>query len=189
MVENAEATLIKQVLNGRRECYRPLVEKYQKKVYLLACSMLNHSAEAQDIAQESFLLAYKNLHDLKDWSKYGSWLFGITRNLCYTTLRNRKVQPKSLDEISYEYLTNVVPMRPTEEDGIDLIDTMLKKLDLLPDKYRILIRLKYLEDYSYQEISEMLDIPVDRVRSRLFEGRRMLRERIERDRRVEHDRS
>jgi len=189
VVENAETTLIQQVLNGRRECYRPLVEKYQKKVYLLACSMITNSAEAQDIAQEAFLLAYKNLHDLKDWTKYGSWLFGITRNLCYTALRHRKIQPQSLDDFQLENASNVVPMRPTDEDGIDLIDTLLQKLDLLPDKYRNLLRLKYLEDYSYQEISEMLDLPIDRIRSRLFEGRRMLRERVERDRRIENDRS
>ncbi|MGC9330014.1 MAG: sigma factor, partial [Candidatus Hinthialibacter sp.] len=55
MTKNAEATLVSQVLNGRRECYRPLVEKYQMKVYLLACSMLGNPSEAQDIAQETFL--------------------------------------------------------------------------------------------------------------------------------------
>ncbi len=176
MAQNAEATLISQVLNGRRECYRPLVEKYQMKAYLLACSMIGNPAEAQDIAQEAFLVAYKNLQQLKDREKFGSWLFGIIRNLCYSVMRKQKIETESIDSVAYQNLPNVVTMRPVEENGVDILSTLMNRLEELPEKYQILLRLKYLEDYSYQEISEMLDIPVDLVRSRLFEGRRMLRE-------------
>ena len=77
-------------------------------------------------------------------------------------------------------------MRPPGEDGLDIVETLLAKLDQLPEKYQVLLRLKYLEDYSYQEIAEMLDLPVDLVRSRLFEGRRLLREGMDRIRRVEN---
>lgn len=188
MAQNAEATLVSQVLSGRRECYRPLVEKYQKKVYLLACSMVGIPAEAQDIAQEAFLVAYKNLHQLKDRERFGSWLFGITRNLSYTALRKQKIETESIDSVAYRDIPNVVPMRPAEENGVDILATLMSRLEELPEKYRILLRLKYLEDYSYQEISEMLDIPVDLVRSRLFEGRRMLREDMDSVRRLANER-
>lgn len=187
MAQNAEATLISQVLSGRRECYRPLVEKYQSKIYLLACSMMGNPAEAQDIAQETFLVAYKNLHQLKDREKFGFWLFGIARNLCYGVMRKRKIETEPIDSVAYRDIPNVVPLRPAEEHGVDILTTLMNRLERLPEKYQILLRLKYLEDYSYQEISEMLDIPVDLVRSRLFEGRRMLREDLDDVRRLANE--
>jgi RNA polymerase sigma-70 factor (ECF subfamily) len=186
MMHNADSALVQQVLIGRRECYRPLVEKYKKKVFVLACSMIGNAAEAQDVSQEVFYIAFKNLHGLKDRHKFGSWLYGITRNLCYSVLRKQRVEPESLEELNYFELPNVVEMRPADKSGEDLTDKLLHQLEKLPEKYRILLRLKYLEDYSYQEISEMLDLPVDLIRSRLFEGRRMLRENIEQTRRIEN---
>lgn len=187
MAQNAEATLVSQVLTGRRECYRPLVEKYQTKVYLLACSILGNPSEAQDIAQEVFLVAYKSLHQLKEREKFGSWLFGITRHLCYGSIRKHKIETEPIDSVAYQDIPNVVPMRPSEENGVDILSLLMNRLEQLPDKYQVLLRLKYLEDYSYQEISEMLDIPVDLVRSRLFEGRRMLREDMDNVRRIANE--
>lgn len=183
---NTEATLVQQVLNGKKECYRPLVEAYQRRIYVLAASIMRNSAEAQDIAQESFLVAFKNLHELKDKTKFGTWLYGITRNLCYTALRKKKIEPERLDDVPPSEYANVVPMRPSFNEGEDLLDTLLKRLELLPEKYRTLLRLKYMEDLSYQEISEMLDLNIDIVRSRLFEGRRLLREGMEKAWRVQN---
>ncbi len=187
-MDNAEFTLIQQILAGRRDCYRPLVEKYQKKVFLLANSMIHNTAEAQDIAQETFLLAYRKLRELKDLTKFSSWLFGITRNLCYTRLRQKKVEPESLEAIpAYHNSLNIISLKPNQDEGEDLQDLLLKRLKKLPEKYQTLLRLKYLDDYSYQEISEMLDLPIDLVRSRLFEGRRILREGMQKARRVNNE--
>jgi RNA polymerase sigma-70 factor (ECF subfamily) len=77
-------------------------------------------------------------------------------------------------------------MRPATENGLDLVDMLILRMERLPEKFRVLLRLKYLEDYSYQEISEMLDIPLDLVRSRLFEGRRLLREKMKKSRSIEY---
>ncbi|MBD3268157.1 sigma-70 family RNA polymerase sigma factor [bacterium] len=178
MVDKTEATLVQQVLSGKTECYRPLVDKYQKKVFMLAYSFIGNANDAQDIAQEAFLAAYKQLSGLKDRTKFGSWLFGITRNLCKSQLRKRMVEPEFLDCESDEEISKVVSMRPSTENGLDLIDMLILRMERLPEKYRVILRLKYLEDYSYQEISEMMHIPIDLVRSRLFEGRRLLRERL-----------
>jgi RNA polymerase sigma-70 factor, ECF subfamily len=178
MFDKTEATLIEQVLHGKTECYRPLVEKYQKKIYLLAYSFIGNSGDAQDIAQEAFLTAYKKLSELKDRTKFGSWLYGITRNLCCSALRKRQVEPEFLDSVPDEDFSKVISMRPSTENGLDLVDMLILRMERLPEKYRVLLRLKYLEDYSYDEISTMLDLPLDLVRSRLFEGRRLLRERL-----------
>lgn len=176
--DQTDAALIKQVLSGNRECYRPLVDKYQRSVYHLACSLIHHSTEAQDIAQETFLTAYKNIRKLKDHAKFGSWLYGITRNLCLESLRKRKKEPEYLDNASLLKLDVAVEDKVKELTGKDITDTLIAKLDTMPDKYQSLLRLKYLQDYSYQEIADMMDIPADLVRSRLFEGRKMLREEV-----------
>ncbi|MGC9329114.1 MAG: RNA polymerase sigma factor, partial [Candidatus Hinthialibacter sp.] len=118
---------------------------------------------------------------------FGSWVFGIARNLCYSALRQQKIKTEPIDSVAYQDMPNVVPMRPSEENGVDILSVLMKRLDDLPEKYRVLLRLKYLEDYSYQEISDMLDIPVDLVRSRLFEGRRLLREDLDSVRRIAHE--
>lgn len=179
IMKETEATLIHQVRKGRRECFRPLVEKYERKVFLLACSLLGNGTDAQDAAQDAFFLAFQKLGELRETGKFGPWLFGITRNLCFEMLRKRREAPTALDDVPAQDLKNVIAMRPSEEEGESLVDVMLRRLDDLPEKYRVLLRLKYLEDYSYQEIAEMTDIPVDLVRSRLYEGRRMLREGVE----------
>ena len=178
MSDQTDVTLIKQVLSGRKECYRPLVEKYRKIIYHIGFTLLRNISEAQDITQETFLIAYKNLRELKDRKKFGSWLYGIARNLCYETLRKKRIEPELIHEIMESEKFNVVEMRPSDPNGEDLLESLLNKLESLPEKYRVLLYLKYLEDYSYMEIAEMLDLPVDLVRSRLFEGRRLLREGV-----------
>lgn len=186
MPETTEATLIEQVLKGRRECFRPLVEQYQRRVYHLANSMLDNGPEAQDIAQEAFLTAYQKLRELDDPAKFGSWLYGITRNLCYNARRSRRIHTQPIDDTPPQALENVVSLRPAGPD--DNADDLLNRLEAMPEKYRILLRLKYLDDYSYQEIARLTDLPVDLVRSRLFEGRRILKERMEETRREDHGR-
>ncbi|MBI1390055.1 MAG: sigma-70 family RNA polymerase sigma factor [bacterium] len=188
MPEKTEATLIREVLKGKRECFRPLVERYQSKVFVLANGLLGNGPEAQDIAQEAFLLAFQKLRELEDPEKFGSWLYGITRNLCYNARRSRKIETEPYDESYHQHMANVIAMRPPGEEGESITAVMLRRLERMPDKYRDLLRLKYVEDYSYQEIAEMLDLPVDLVRSRLFEGRRILRERMEETRSEEYGR-
>ncbi len=188
MPDTTEATLIEQVLKGKRECFRPLVEAYQKKVFLLAHGLLGHGPEAQDIAQEVFLLAFQKLRELDDPQKFGSWLYGITRNLCYNAIRKHKIEAEPFDESLPQHSSNVVALKPVLNENSEAAQDMMIRLERLPEKYRTPLRLKYLEEYSYQEIAELLDWPVDLVRSRLFEGRRILRERMEQRRREEHGR-
>lgn len=180
MDAQTEITLIAQVLKGQRECFRPLVEAYQRKVFHLACSLVGNPTEAQDIAQETFLTAFQNLGRLKQHARFSSWLFGITRNLCYEALRQRKLDPQPFEETQDYAAPQVISLNKETDPNQDLVRQMMARLERLPEKYRVLLRLKYLENYRYAEIAELLDLPVDLVRSRLFEGRRILREGLER---------
>lgn len=172
--ELSDADLVQRVLAGKREAFRFLVDGYRQSVYNLAYSILGSREDAQDVAQEAFLAAYRRLPDLRDRSKFGSWLFGTTRHLCYVVLRRRRVVGVQvpLEEVKALAAESRDPIRE------DRVTMAMEAMEDLPDKYKVLLRLKYLGGYSYQHIAEMMDLPEITVKSRLFEGRRMLRERV-----------
>jgi RNA polymerase sigma-70 factor (ECF subfamily) len=172
--ELSDADLVQRVLVGKREAFRFLVERYRQSVYNLAYSILGSREDAQDIAQEAFLAAYRRLPELRDWDKFGSWLFGTTRHLCYVLLRRRRVLGGQVPIEGADTLA-AEARESTEEDHMTM---MLEAMGGLPDKYQVLLRLKYLGGYSYKVIAEMMDLPEITVKSRLFEARRMLRERV-----------
>ncbi len=82
-----DSTLVQQSLNGNTDAFGALVKKYQSAAYGLAFHIVKNFADAQDLAQESFIEAYKNLEKLRDKSKFASWLKGITANVCKMWLR------------------------------------------------------------------------------------------------------
>ncbi len=172
----SDAELVQRVLAGRREWFQTLVERYRKKVYSLAYSILSNWQDAQDVAQEAFFSAYRRLPDLRDPKKFGAWLFGTTRHLCYVALREKRVIG---EHIPVEQIGSAAAGPPQEEAQDDQLALMLAAMEDLPDKYQLLLRLKYLGGYSYREIAQLADVPEVTVKSRLFEGRRMLRERVE----------
>ncbi|MFH1738910.1 MAG: sigma-70 family RNA polymerase sigma factor [bacterium] len=173
--EMSDADLVERVLTGDREAFGRLVDRYQQGVYNLAYAILGSWQDAQDIAQEAFFAAFRRLPELRDWNKFGNWLFGTTRHLCYVLLRRRRVVG---EQVPLEDVEAFIAESPSTDEE-DRIALTLNAIEKLPDKYQVLLRLKYLGGYSYRRISEMSDLPEVTVKSRLFEGRRMLREHIE----------
>jgi len=169
-----EVDLVLRVLSGDRAAYGVLMSRYQRRVYHLAYSILGSWQDAQDVSQEAFFAAYRRLPKLKDPGKFGGWLFGTARHICYVTLRKRRVIGEQVPIEEVEFLAT----RPVEDIPGDREALMLQGIRDLPEKYQVLLRLKYLGGYSYQRVAEMLDLPEVTVKSRLFEGRRMLRERV-----------
>ncbi len=172
----SDAELVYCVLSGRRDWFQTLVDRYRRQVYGLAYSMLGNWQDAQDVAQEAFFSAYRRLPDLRDPAKFGSWLFGTTRHLCYVVLRKRRVIGEQVPVEQAETLAVKPSQEETQDDQLAL---MLRAMQQLPDKYQSLLRLKYIGGYSYRDIARMLDVPEVTVKSRLFEGRRLLREQVE----------
>ena len=172
--ETCDAMLVQRVLGGDREAFGCLVNRHQQSVYNLAYSILGSWQDAQDVAQEAFFAAFRRLPELRDRNKFGNWLFGTTRHLCYVLLRRRRVVGEQVPLDQVEGLVAESPAEAEEDRG----SLALKAIEALPDKYQVLLRLKYLSGYSYRRISEMFDLPEVTVKSRLFEGRRMLREHI-----------
>jgi RNA polymerase sigma-70 factor (ECF subfamily) len=185
-VNYVETRLAKLARNGDRRAFSELVDLYKDKIFHLAYRMLYNVEEAEDVVQETFLRVYSNLHRFDENQKFSTWIYRIGTNLCIDRLRRRK-QTYSLDaEVSESEGADWYSMLPsderTPEGELILSETqeqVRKAIDALPEKYKSAVILRYLHDMSLQEISEILNIPVTTVKTRVHRGREYLRERLE----------
>jgi RNA polymerase sigma-70 factor (ECF subfamily) len=176
---------IKQVLKGDQEAYGEIVEIYKNSVYQLCYRMLGNRHEAEDIAQEAFLRAYVNIKSFNQDLKFSTWLFRIATNLCIDRMRKKKPDYYLDAEVAgtegltmYSQVTSNTPLPETEVESQELQETVHKEIQKLPEKYRSAIILKYIEDLSLNEISEILDLPLGTVKTRIHRGREALRQNL-----------
>jgi RNA polymerase sigma-70 factor (ECF subfamily) len=190
MVDADESRLAALARNGDRKAFAEIVKRYEKKIMKLGFRMLNQRQEAEDVAQETFLKVYNNLNRYDMTLKFSTWIYRIATNLCIDHLRRRKEQV-SLDAFSAdsanessnrELQAKIADKWSTPENQVilsELQDQVQKAVQQLPDKYRLAIVLRYMQELSLQEISEILDIPLSTVKTRIHRGREVLRKKLE----------
>lgn len=177
--------IIMRVKKGDQEAFAELVELYKDKVYQISYRMLGNTHEAQDVAQEAFLRAYMNIDSYDTSRKFSTWLFRITTNLSIDRMRKKKPDFYLDEEVpGTEGLTLSSQLAASEETPEDLVvtkemhDWLQIEISSLPVKYRSAIILKYIEDLSLKEISEILDLPIATVKTRIHRGREALRKKL-----------
>jgi RNA polymerase sigma-70 factor (ECF subfamily) len=171
--------LVWQTLNGDRRGFDRLVKKYQGAVYGLAYHWTKNFADAQDLTQEAFFQAYEKLDQLRDREKFAGWLRGIATNLCRMWQRDRPDRVESLDAPDNRRLLDELP-HPADGPGEALEARERQKavadiLARLSDRVRLTATLFYIDDLSYQEISDFLGVPVTTVESRLHKAKQYLK--------------
>ncbi len=182
MKEDAELvrqTLTKSDLNS----YDCLVKRYQKQVYNLALHTLGNSEDAGDVVQETFLRAYNKLHTFRQDASFLTWLYKIASNLCIDQIRARNSRSAlSLDVETGEGREPVAESRTSNPENIvvrnNLQEIIQREVLQLPERYRMVIVMRHLQDMSVEEIARILEIPDGTVKTHLFRGREMLRERL-----------
>ena len=184
--DNLETRLARRAKTGDRGAFEDLVQMYNDKIYRLCYRMLGNRQEAEDVVQETFLRVFRNLDRYDETMKFSTWIYRIATNLCIDLLRKRKNE-FSLDETSSaENETNnfhgiLADDEPSPENMALLSETqsnVRNAIESLPKKYKTVVILKYLHDMSLQEISEVLDLPVSTVKTRVHRGREYLRKKI-----------
>ena len=177
--------LVKEVKKGDTEAFSELVELFKDKVYQVAYRMVGHPQEAQDVAQEAFLRAYTNLDKYDMNRKFSTWLFRIATNVAIDRLRKKKPdfyledKVKGTEGLTYE--SQLAADQELPEDQVvtlEMQEWIQSEINQLPLQYRSAIILKYMEDLSLKEISEILDMPVSTVKTRIHRGREALRKRM-----------
>ena len=176
---------IKQVLKGDQSAYGEIVEIYKDKVFQLCYRILGNRHEAEDMAQEAFIRAYVNISSFNIDLKFSTWLYRIATNLCIDRIRKKKPDYYLDAEVSgtdgltmYSQVASDTILPEDEVESIELQETIQREITKLPEKYRSVIVLKYIEELSLNEISEILDIPLGTVKTRIHRGREALRHQL-----------
>lgn len=171
--------IIGRVRGGETRLFEELVRRYQGQVYGMAARLVGGRGDAEDVAQEAFLKAFRGLEGFKGDAKFSTWLYRITWNVCTDWLRrNRKPgrRPSSIDETP-EVADSRVDVAGSLVES-ERREEIRRALDGLPDKYRSVVTLMYFQKMSYDQISAVLGLPLKTIETRLYRARRMLREAL-----------
>jgi len=160
---------------GELGAFDRLVLKYQKPLYFLVLKMLGNPADAEDVVQEAFIRAYRSLDGFDSERPFQPWLYRIAINLTLTTIHRRKQHARVTLEDA-ELVGDPVATDPEDRDTDELGRVALKASMALPEDQRAVLLLRVQEGLSYDQISEVLDIPLGTVMSRLNRARTKLRE-------------
>ncbi|HLR81051.1 MAG TPA: RNA polymerase sigma factor SigW [Bacillota bacterium] len=176
---------IKQVKRGDQSAFEDVVSFFQHKIYQHCFRMLGNAHEAEDMAQEAFIRAYVNIHSYDENRKFSTWLYRIATNLTIDRIRKRKpdyfldAELKGTDGLNmYSQLAADERLPEEEVQNLELQNYIQEEIAALSPKYRTVIMLRYLEEFSLREISEILDIPLGTVKTRIHRGREALRKKL-----------
>ena len=175
-MDEKEPLLITSSKNGDKEAFAELVSIYQEKVYNLAYQMVHNHADAEDIAQETFIRLYRKIHKFKGGSTFFTWLYRITVNVAKNFLRAKPVNHVLFEDTVINTNLLVEGNNPSTETISKETDrTIAKAIDMLPFEQRTAVILHDIEGVSHKEISEIMHCSEGTVWSRLFYARKKLR--------------
>ncbi|WP_018665395.1 RNA polymerase sigma factor SigW [Heyndrickxia acidiproducens] len=184
-METIVSKQIKQVMKGDQNAFNDIVDFYKDKVYQICFRMIGCQHEAEDLAQETFLRAYVNIGSFRQERKFSSWLYRIATNLCIDRIRKKKPDYYLDAEISgtdgltlYSTIAAGEKRPDLQVETLELQEMIQREILNLPEKYRVMIVLKYIDELSLLEISDMLGIPLGTVKTRIHRGREALRKQL-----------
>jgi RNA polymerase sigma-70 factor (ECF subfamily) len=176
--EQLDHELVARVQQGDKSAYDLLVIKYQHKIVQLVNRYVKDASEAQDVAQEAFIKAYRALDSFRGESAFYTWLYRIAINTAknYLVARARRSSDYQVDILDAEQVENAPQLQGVETPerllfSQEIIETIKTAIDNLPEEMRVAIMLREFEGMSYEEIAQAMDCPVGTVRSRIFRAR------------------
>jgi RNA polymerase sigma factor (sigma-70 family) len=164
--------LIERCLRGDTLGYKELYLRYSKAMYNTCLRLLNNTAEAEDVLQESFIEAFKNLERFEYRTSFGGWLKQICINKAINQLKKRKIDLVDIEQVSgYDSAAEL----PVDEIEIALqVDAVKKAIMKLPDGYRTVLNLYLLEGYDHEEIAEILQVAESTTRTQYMRAKQKL---------------
>ncbi len=176
-----DSDLISRAKSGDSKAYDLLLQKYKNSVYNLVYRMVRDIQEAEDLTQEAFIKAFNSLKQFNEEYAFSTWLYKIATNNCIDYFRKRKLQTYSLDKpIQYkdsEIQQDIPDPELNPEKSVLATERsriIREAIKTLPEKYYTAIVLRHTEEKSYEEIAEILGLPIGTVKARIFRAREML---------------
>jgi RNA polymerase sigma-70 factor (ECF subfamily) len=174
-----DVIFVRRTLAGDQNAFTALVEKYKDPVYNVAYRMLGNAAEAEDVAQETFVRAYTQLRTYKDTHRFSTWLLSIASHLSIDQLRRRRFLALPLDNVPFlEWIADLGAGPEQAAVQGETSDEMQRLLQQLPPKYRAVLILRYWHDLSYEEIANVLHLTPALVKARLHRARELVARRM-----------
>jgi len=181
-IEQDDLLLVAASKNGDQEAFAQLVQRYQRLVFNLVYRMLQQYEEATEITQETFLAAWQGLPSFRGDARFPTWLYRIAYNCSLKQLELRKrdralqvalEENKTLENANDEQRENA------ELDAHERQILIQEHLSHLPAKYRIVLILRHLQDMTYEEMAEILTMPIGTIKTHLFRARNLLKDRLQ----------
>ncbi len=183
--EDLDQDLVRRVQQGDKSAFDLLVIKYQHRIVHLVNRYVKDPSEAQDVAQDTFIKAYRALGDFRGDSAFYTWLYRIAINTAknYLLSRSRRHIDYEIDIQDAEQVENTGHLKDMDTPDNLLMNEQIVRvikmaIEKLPEEMRIAITLREFEGMSYEEIAEAMDCPIGTVRSRIFRAREAIDEKL-----------
>jgi len=180
-----DQALVKLALEGDQKAYRALFDMHRQSIFHIAVKIVRNAEEAKDLVQETFIRAFGSLKTYDSSYRFSTWLYKIAANCSIDSIRKRKIDALSLDKpistrdgdvqmevADYTYHPERDLFAKRKTFGIE------EAIEQLPDKYREVIILRHKEDKAYEEIAQLLKVPVGTVKARIFRARELLKKKL-----------
>ena len=176
--------MVERALSGDPEAFGEIVRRWERRIFALTFGMLGREEDARDATQETFLSAFRNLRGFRGEARVSSWLHRIAVNQCITRQRRAKVRGETALEdeaeknaIVFALPAEVSPARLAEYQEVSF--AVRKAVCALPAELRQIVVMKEFEELTFQEISDVLEVPLSTVKSRLYTALRQLQMRLQ----------
>lgn len=182
MVENDDRNNVRRCLQGDRQAFEIIVRKYQTPLFNYFFRMIQERELSLEMTQEVFLRAYTNLQTYKEDFQFSTWLFRIASNLLIDYWRKKKLPLVFLDaqdEDETHPCVQVPDFEPSVAEQYErkaVMEAVSRAISRLPENFRELFVLRHINDFSYEEIARIKNLPVGTVKNRVFQAKEMLRQ-------------
>ncbi len=173
-----DIALVRRSQSGDRDAFSELVRRHQHLVYNVSYRFMRDAAQAEDMAQEAFLKAYRLLSGFRGDCSFTTWMYRVTSSVCLTELSRRKRRGEV--EMPQETGDNLATTEAVPEET-DLKEQIRRCVTYLSDRYATIITLYYLNGSSYDEIAQVMDVPLGTLKTWMFRARKQLRRIVEKE--------
>tara|TARA_B100000965_G_C19569812_1_gene748559 strand:+ start:1343 stop:1948 length:606 start_codon:yes stop_codon:yes gene_type:complete len=178
--------LIEQALSGQQSAFSAIMVRYREPIYYLVLKMIKNESDAEDISIEAFEKAFDKLHQYTPQYAFSTWLFRIATNHCIDFIRKKRLKTTSIDEaIDKESRGGLgIQVKNNSKDPEEVviekqkIRLMREMVEQLEEPYQTLVKMRYFDELSYDEISTQRDIPLGTVKAQLFRARAIMADLI-----------
>jgi RNA polymerase sigma-70 factor (ECF subfamily) len=172
--------LVDQAKRGDEKAFASLMNRYRDSIYYMLLKMVNNPSDAEDLTIEAFGKAFRNIESYTPKYAFSTWLFKIATNNCVDFIRKKQLSPSPIDSLQENLdnaTVNIQSDLPDPEETLinhQKISALKEIISQLKPRYKALIELRYYKEYSYEEISSELNLPIGTVKAQLYRAKTLL---------------